>query len=65
LVSGEYLENKIIPSKGYFLITNKQEGKYTGDVLADTTFNSVSYSLVDNQVIILSDEHNREVDRIG
>jgi hypothetical protein len=65
LLSEEFLLNKTIPSRGYFLIVNKQDGKYKGNVIADTTFNSDSYSLVDDQVIILYDNYHREIDRIG
>lgn len=65
LISGEYLNGKTIPSKGYFLITSKKEGAYRGVVAGDTTFNSDSYSLLDNQALILYDNFDREIDRIG
>ncbi len=65
LVSAEYFESKIVPAKGYFLIANKKVGSYQGAVLADTTFNSESYSLVNNQSLILFDNYSREIDRVG
>ncbi|HRZ29857.1 MAG TPA: hypothetical protein P5052_03905 [Candidatus Paceibacterota bacterium] len=55
----------MIPANGYFLIVNKQVDKYTGQISSDTTFNSESYSLVNNQALILYDNFGREIDRVG
>ena len=52
-----------IPTHGFFLMAHPTD--YTGSVEADNDYSSPSYAITNNNTIILYNDSNEEVDRIG
>jgi len=58
-------DNSLISASSYFLIITKDTSKFSATTTADTTYTGESYSIAKDNTIILKDDNDNIIDKVG